>query len=284
MKKFLLIILMLLLSAGFAFAQKYVTITEDCVYLDELTASHIPHNKVECGIKAGSEKFITKDVIQSHLDSAGINGTVLNDVLVSREWEKLSYEKVSEYIENEYKTAYPDMKIVVDQLRISDDIYDNPDIKMNISCDTSKLGGGYAQIRLGNNKYQIYYYVKGFKDAYVTTERIKAGDSLAGKVKKVNIEVTNLKNELIDNAESLAASRAVPAGKVITADIVQEKPALKKGEAVKIIVSNGILHIETQGVVEENAMPGKQVLVRNLTSQKVISGSYIGNGIVKADF
>lgn len=284
MKKFLLIILMLLLSTGFAFAQKYVTITEDCVYLDELTASHIPHNKVECGIKAGSEKLITKDVIQSHLDSIGIKGTVLNDVLVAREWEKLSYEKVSEYIKNEYKKAYPDMKIVVDQLRISEDIYDNPDTKMNISCDTSKLGGGYAQVRLGNNKYQIYYYVKGYKDAYVTTERIKAGDSLAGKIKKVNVEVTNLKNELVDNAESLAASRAVPAGKVITADIVQEKPALKKGEAVKIVVSNGILHIETQGVVEENAMPGKQVLVRNLTSQKVISGSYIGNGIVKADF
>lgn len=284
MKKFLLIILMLLLSTGFAFAQKYVTITEDCVYLDELTASHIPHNKVECGIKAGSEKLITKDVIQSHLDSTGIKGTVLNDVLVAREWEKLSYEKVSEYIKNEYKKAYPDMKIVVDQLRISEDIYDNPDIKMNISCDTSKLGGGYAHVRLGNNKYQIYYYVKGYKDAYVTTERIKAGDSLAGKIKKVNVEVTNLKNELVDNAESLAASRAVPAGKVITADIVQEKPALKKGEAVKIVVSNGILHIETQGVVEENAMPGKQVLVRNLTSQKVISGSYIGNGIVKADF
>lgn len=284
MKKFLLIILMLLLSTGFAFAQKYVTITEDCVYLDELTASHIPHNKVECGIKAGSEKLITKDVIQSHLDSTGIKGTVLNDVLVAREWEKLSYEKVSEYIKNEYKKAYPDMKIVVDQLRISEDIYDNPDTKMNISCDTSKLGGGYAQVRLGNNKYQIYYYVKGYKDAYVTTERIKAGDSLAGKIKKVNVEVTNLKNELVDNAESLAASRAVPAGKVITTDIVQEKPALKKGEAVKIVVSNGILHIETQGVVEENAMPGKQVLVRNLTSQKVISGSYIGNGIVKADF
>lgn len=284
MKKFLLIILMLLLSTCFAFAQKYVTITEDCVYLDELTASHIPHNKVECGIKAGSEKLITKDVIQSHLDSTGIKGTVLNDVLVAREWEKLSYEKVSEYIKNEYKKAYPDMKIVVDQLRISEDIYDNPDIKMNISCDTSKLGGGYAQVRLGNNKYQIYYYVKGYKDAYVTTEKIKAGDSLAGKIKKVNVEVTNLKNELVDNAESLAASRAVPAGKVITADIVQEKPALKKGEAVKIVVSNGILHIETQGVVEENAMPGKQVLVRNLTSQKVISGSYIGNGIVKADF
>lgn len=284
MKKFLLIVLMLIFSAGYSFAYKHITINEDCVYLDELTASHIPHNKVECGIKAGSEKLITKGVIQSHLDSAGIKGTVLNDVLVAREWEKLSYEKVAEYIKAEYKKTYPDMKIIVDQIRISEDIYDNPDIKMNISCDTSKLGGGYAQVRLGNNKYQIYYYVKGFKDAYVTTERIKAGDSLAGKIKKVNAEVTNLKNELVDNAEDLAASKAVPAGKVITADIVQEKPALKKGEAVKIVVSNGILHIETQGVVEEHAMPGKQVLVRNLTSQKVISGSYIGNGIVKADF
>lgn len=284
MKKFLLIILMLLISASFAFAQKYVTINEDCVYLDELTASHIPHNKVECGIQAGSEKLITKDVIQAHLDSAGIKGTVLNDVIVARQWEKLSYEKVASFIESEYKKAYPDMKIVVDQLRISEDIYDNPDIRMDISCDTSKLGGGYAQIKLGNSKYQIYYYVKGFKDAYITTERVKAGDSLAGKIKKVNVEVTNLKNSIVDDANNLAASRAVPAGKVITADIVQEKPALKKGEAVKIVVSNGILHIETQGIVEENAMPGKQVLVRNLTSQKVISGSYIGNGIVKADF
>lgn len=284
MKKFILIILMLLFSAGYSFAYKHITINEDCVYLDELTASHIPHNKVECGIKAGSETLIKKDIIQSHLDKTGIKGTVLNDVIVSRQWEKLSYEKVAEYIEAEYKKTYPDMKIVVDQIRIAENIYDNPNVKMNISCDTSKLGGGYAQIKLDNNKYQIYYYVKGFKDAYVTTERIKAGDSLAGKIKKVSVEVTNLKNELVDNAESLAASRAAPAGKVITADIVQEKPALKKGEAVKIVVSNGILHIETQGVVEEHAMPGKQVLVRNLTSQKVISGSYIGNGIVKADF
>lgn len=63
-----------------------------------------------------------------------------------------------------------------------------------------------------------------------------------------------MKNSLIDDVHNLASSKAVPAGKVITADIVQARPELKKGEAVKIVVSNGILHIETQGVVEENAM------------------------------
>ena len=68
MKKMLLIIFMLLISATYTFAQKQITITEECVYLDELTASHIPHNKVECGFVAGSEKLITKDVKNIHRD------------------------------------------------------------------------------------------------------------------------------------------------------------------------------------------------------------------------
>ncbi len=58
MKKFLLIVLMLIFSAGYTFAQKHITINEDCVYLDELTASHIPHNKVECGIKADRKSVV----------------------------------------------------------------------------------------------------------------------------------------------------------------------------------------------------------------------------------
>lgn len=284
MKKIIMTLLILLITINYAFAQKYVTITDDCVYLDQLTASHIPHNQVECGIKAGSEKLITKDVIQSHLNNAGINGTVLKDVVVLRQWEKLSVDRVSEYIEKEYKKAYPNMKIVVDHVRMQENILENPNVNMVILCDTSKLGGGYAQIKYGNEKYQVYYYVKGFKEAYITTDRVKVGDKLSSKIKKEQVEVTNLKNSLIDNPEDMVAARSIPAGKIITSDVVQESPALKKGEAVKIIVSNGILHIETAGIVEENAMKGKQVLVRNVASQKVITASYIGNGVVKAEF
>ena len=284
MKKFLIITTLVLFSCSYAFAQMEITIDNECVYLDELTASHVPHNKVECGISAGSKVTISKDVIQKHIDEAGINGTVRSDVIVYRQWEKLSYDKVAKLIKDEYAAEYPDMEISIEQIRIPDNLYDINDGRLQISCDTTKLGAAYAEARIENSKYQIYYYVKGYKEAYVTKERVKAGENLAGKVTKEKVDVTNIKYELVTDAESMAASRAMPAGKILTTDLVSTRPALKKGEAVKIIVSNGTLHIETQGVVEENAMPGKKVLVRNIASQKVITADYLGNGIVKAEF
>ena len=284
MKKLLIITTLILFSFSYAFAQKEITINEECVYLDELTASHVPHNKVQCGITAGSKVTVSKDIIQQHINEAGINGTVIADVVVFRQWEKLSYDKVAELIKNEYAAAYPDVEISIEQIRIPDNLYDINDGILQISCDTTKLGAAYAEARIENSKYQIYYYVKGYKEAYVTKERVKAGDSLAGKVIKEKVDVTNIKSELVTDAESMAANRAMPAGKILTTDLVSTRPALKKGEAVKIIVSNGTLHIETQGVVEENAMPGKKVLVRNTASQKVITASYVGNGVVKAEF
>lgn len=284
MKKLLIITTIILFSFSYAFAQKEITINEECVYLDELTASHVPHNKVQCGITAGSKVTISKDVIQQHINEAGINGTVISDVIVFRQWEKLSYDKVAKLIKDEYTKAYPDIEISIEQIRIPDNLYDINDSRLQISCDTTKLGAAYAEARIENSKYQIYYYVKGYKEAYVTKERVKAGENLAGKVIKEKVDVTNIKYELVTDAESMAASRAMPAGKILTTDLVSTRPALKKGEAVKIIVSNGTLHIETQGVVEENAMPGKKVLVRNIASQKVITADYLGNGIVKAEF
>lgn len=284
MKKLLIITTIILFSFSYAFAQKEITINEECVYLDELTASHVPHNKVQCGITAGSKVTISKDIIQQHINEAGINGTVISDVIVFRQWEKLSYDKVAKLIKDEYAAEYPDMEISIEQIRIPDNLYDINDGRLQISCDTTKLGAAYAEARIENSKYQIYYYVKGYKEAYVTKERVKAGESLAGKVIKEKVDVTNIKYELVIDAESMAASRAMPAGKILTTDLVSTRPALKKGEAVKIIVSNGTLHIETQGVVEENAMPGKKVLVRNIASQKVITADYLGNGIVKAEF
>lgn len=284
MKNLLIITTLILFSFSYAFAQKEITINEECVYLDELTASHVPHNKVQCGITAGSKVTVSKDIIQQHINEAGINGTVISDVIVFRQWEKLSYDKVAELIKNEYAAAYPDVEISIEQIRIPDNLYDINDGRLQISCDTTKLGAAYAEARIENSKYQIYYYVKGYKEAYVTKERVKAGDSLTGKVIKEKVDVTNIKSELVTDAESMAANRAMPAGKILTTDLVSTRPALKKGEAVKIIVSNGTLHIETQGVVEENAMPGKKVLVRNTASQKVITASYVGNGVVKAEF
>lgn len=284
MKKFITALLFILLTSFPVFAQKTITITEECVYLDELTAKHIPHKKVMCGLRPGDSKLFSRDTIQNFLDREGLKGRVLNDVMVEREGEKLSSEMFLSKLQSIYEEAHPGTKIVIEQARIPSSVYAENLSDFQIEADTSKFGGSYAQIKYGDRKYQAYYYVKAFKKGYVTTERVKAGESMAGKVKEDFVEITNLKSKLVLNPEKMVAMRAMPQGKVITADLMQEKPVLKKGEPVKIVYNNGKLKIEARGVVEENAMPGRPVAVRNVSSQKVISANYIGNGIVKADF
>lgn len=274
----------LILTALPVFAQKYITVTEECVYLDDLTAKHIPHKEVMCGLRPGDSKLFTRETIQNFLDREGLKGRVLNDVMVEREGEKLSSEQFTSALQEEYEKAYPDTKIVIEQVRMPSSLYAENNDDFKIEVDTSKLGGNYAQIKNGSRKYQAYYYVKAFKKVFVTKDRIKAGESLDGKLKEEVVEITNIKGRLVTNPEKLIALRVLPQGKVVTMDLLQEQPALKKGEQVKIVFDNGILKIEARGIVEENALPGRPVAVRNLSSQKIITANYIGNGIVKANF
>ena len=276
------ILLLILAQASFA-QQKTITITEECVYLDELTASHIPHIAVTCGIQPGDRKLFTKDNIQNFLTRQNLEGRVVNDIIVEREGEKLSPDNFAMSIEKAYKKAYPNTEIVIEQTRIPATLYAENQDKFEIKVDTTKFGGNYAQVKNGQKRFQVYYFVKGFQEGYITTDRVKVGESLAGKVRKELIDITNLKSKLANNPESLIASRSIPAGKAITIDIMQERPALQKGDSVKIVYNNGILKIETPGIVETNAMPGQPVAVRNIASQKVISTNYIGNGIVQAN-
>lgn len=284
MRKLFIVVSFFVIASSTAFAQKSVTINEECVYLDELTAPHIPHKAVVCGINPGDSKFFTKDAIQNYIARNGLSGKVINDVTVRRVGEKLSERKFISEVESAYAAVYPDTKIVIEQIRIPVSLYGESQEDFKVSVDTSKFGGNYAVVKSGKKQFQVYYFAKGFKDGYVTSDRVKAGDNLSGKLKKELVEITNLKSPLAINPDSKLALRAMPAGKAVTEDLVQEKPALKKGDAVKIVYDDGVLKIETRGVVEANAMPGQPVAVRNISSQKIISANYIGNGVVMANF
>ena len=274
----------LLLSVTSAFAQKSVTINEECVYLDQLTANTIPHTEVYCGLNPGDNKLFTKDQIQNYLLREGINAKVINDVNVKRSGEKLSEESFRNRLLELYAKDNKDVELIVEQIRIPANLYSEESNGFDIIADTSKFGGSYAQIKVGQKRFQVYYYIKGYKDAYVTTERLKAGDVLDGNYQLEKVDITNIKGKLVTKINKLQAAKSLPKGKVLTQDAVETKPELKKGDTVKIVYNNGILAIETKGVIEENAIVGQPVAVKNLNSQRIITALYVGNGIVKANF
>lgn len=272
------------LQAGSAYAAKTLTITEECVYLDQLTAPSMPNSKVTCGIAPGETKTFSKEAIQNYLARAGIKATVMNDVAVSREGEKLLQEDIVAIIEKEYKKAYPDIKISVDQIRLPKDIYAEKQSDFTVGIDTSKFGANYAEIGNGFKKSQIYVYIKAFRNGYVTTERIRVGENMDGKIREESIDVTNLKSALITNPKGLISSKMIGQGRPVTEDATTAMPALKKGQTVTIVYDNGNLKIEATGIIEADAFVGKAVTVRNIASQKLITANYIGGGVVVASF
>lgn len=264
------------------YAQTEITITEECVYLDELTAPSVPHSKVTCGFMPGETKNFPKEIIENYLRRAGINARVLNDVVVKREGEKLSSEEIIKAAEEAYKKAYPDITINIEQVRFSHDMFAEKQENFSIKIDTSKFGTTYAEVHNGFKKTQVYMYVRAYRKGYVATERIKPGESLAGKVRPEMVEITMSRQSILLNPDGLVAAKIIAKGKTITADQVREMPALSKGETVRLIYDNGLIKIETVGIAEENAFIGKPVQVRNTTSQKIITAYYIGGGVAKA--
>lgn len=278
------VIAALVLPASWGYAAKTIEITEECVYLDQLTAPSMPHSKVTCSIAPGESKTFSKESIQNYLARAGIKATVMNDVIVTREGEKLSQEDIVESIENEYKKAYPEITVAVDQIRLAKDVYAEKQSDFKVTIDTSKFGANYAEIDNGIKKAQIYVYIKAFREGYVTTERIRVGESMEGKIRTESIDVTNLKSALVTNPKGLISSKMIGQGRPITEDVTTAMPALKKGQTVTIVYDNGNLKIEATGVIEADAFVGKSVPVRNTASQKVITANYIGGGVVVASF
>lgn len=269
---------------GFAHAEKEITITDECVYLDELTAPSIPHSKVTCGFAPGQSKSFPKEVIENYLRRAGINAKVLHDVTVTREGEKLSAEDIIKAAEAAYQEAYPHITVSIEQLRSSREIFAEKSDDFQIKIDTSKFGSTYAEIHNGLKKTQVYMYVRAFRQGYVATERIKAGESIADKVRPEMVDITTSRQEIVTEPDGLIAAKIINQGRTVTVEQVQKEPALAKGEKVKLIFDNGIIRIETIAITEENAFVGKPVQVRNASSQQIVTAEYLGNGVVKAYF
>ncbi len=272
----------LLCVCGSAYAQKEITIAEECVYLDELTAPSIPHTKVTCGFAPGESRSFPKEAIENYLRRSGINARVINDVTVTREGEKLSSEEIVKAAEEAYKRAYPDITVNIEQVRFSRDMYAEKQENFSIKIDTSKFGATYAEVHNGLKKAQVYMYVRAYRQGYVATERIRQGESVAGKVRPEMVDVTTSRQSILTNPEGTIAAKIIAKGRTVTTDQVQERPALAKGETVRLVYDNGLIKIETTGVVEENAFVGRPVQVRNTASQKIITADYIGDGVAKA--
>jgi flagellar basal body P-ring formation protein FlgA len=78
--------------------------------------------------------------------------------------------------------------------------------------------------------------------------------------------------------------RDIPAGTVITSQVLEDQVLVQSGEIVSIIAENPRLAIHTNGKALDRGKMGETVRVKNLTSGKEIYGKVTGNSVVSVEF
>jgi flagellar basal body P-ring formation protein FlgA len=106
-------------------------------------------------------------------------------------------------------------------------------------------------------------------------------------VHRVTEQNSNLPTDVLTSAEDAVGKKAVRSiqpGQPITARMVEDLPAVKKGSRVLVKARNDLISVTTHGKVLEDGRLGEEVRVLNMSSGKEIFATVKGPGQVEVTF
>ena len=79
------------------------------------------------------------------------------------------------------------------------------------------------------------------------------------------------------------SSQTMSTGSIVWQRNIYREKALKRGEIVKLVIGNEVFELSTLGQAEQDAFIGDTVNVKNLKTNKIVSGEVINKGEVKIE-
>ncbi|TAN48977.1 MAG: flagellar basal body P-ring formation protein FlgA [Methylococcaceae bacterium] len=77
--------------------------------------------------------------------------------------------------------------------------------------------------------------------------------------------------------------RTLPAGTVLTGNVLEMLKIIKRGDKVTIHLRNELLDVHMDGTAMTDAEPGQRVRVRNENSQRIVEGTAVAPGTVEVE-
>lgn len=253
----------------------------------------------------GNVRKIERDIINARLLDEGIS---LNDIVYGSTTSSLvSVESITmpgEYIlkrAKEYlqaKLNQPDREIIIESDRPPRDKLlpaNEGIIRLEVSqIDANKDRGNVqliAHIFVNDKqclKVPVFFTIRVYEDIVTSSRKIDRNDILcADNLAVRRMETTKLAGLTFNNIEDLLGKRAIRPilpNTPITAEIVDNPPAIKKGDFIKILVQSGNLYVVTKGIAKEDGYPGKIIRIKNIDSNKELYGRVEGSDSVKIVF
>lgn len=118
----------------------------------------------------------------------------------------------------------------------------------------------------------------------VTTRMILQGERVqVDDLRMSLIDVTFAKdgNLRIEDIQGQAVSRSLPIGSPVWASDLKREPAAKRGQIVKALFGDESFEISVNMIAEDSGFVGDLIKVKNLETQKVLSGLVTDKGVVR---
>ncbi|CAG0940951.1 hypothetical protein BROC_01221 [Candidatus Brocadiaceae bacterium] len=253
----------------------------------------------------GNVRKIERDILSARLVDEGID---LKEVsygsttfaLVSVESITISGEyilkKAKEYLLS--KLFQPEREIIIESDRPPKDKLlpaNEGIIRLEVSQSDANKDRGNVQLVVRilideklRLKVPVFFNIRVYEDIVTSNRKIDRNDILTLDNLVINrAETTKLAGLTFANVEDLLGKRAIRPilpNAPITAEIVDNPPAIKKGDFIKIFVQTGNLHIVTKGVAKEDGYLGKIIRIKNIDSNKELYGKVEDSSSVKIIF
>lgn len=137
-------------------------------------------------------------------------------------------------------------------------------------------------------KVPVFFNIRRYENVVTSSNRIDRNDTLTlDNLIMSRMETTKLSRTLFSKIEDLAGKRALRAilpNTPITPELVDNSPAIKKGDLIKVFIHAGNLHVVTKGVAKEDGCVGKIIRVKNIDSNKDLYGKVEDSTTVKIVF
>lgn len=126
--------------------------------------------------------------------------------------------------------------------------------------------------------------VRLYENVLVAKNRVKSRDPISASDFMIERVETNklVGNPIRDfsDLEGMQASKTISKGKILTEEMLELIPVVKRGERVKIVYESGVLHVESYGIAKKDAVAGEMVEVQNTASGRKVFGRASDVGIV----
>jgi flagellar basal body P-ring formation protein FlgA len=130
--------------------------------------------------------------------------------------------------------------------------------------------------------------IEVLRDVVVAARALPTGTILADSdVRMIQKWVRRIHPQSLSSFETTTGKRLimqVASGAEILATMLKDTPLVKKGKMVRMVFDNGLMHIVTVGLSEEDGVAGNIVRVKNITSNKIIYARVLSDSLVGIEF